>query len=704
MKFIKRFSLFEILLITTILSIHLYAAFSDAYNFPNTWFQRDDAYYYFKVAQNISQGLGSTFDGINLTNGYHPLWMLICIPIFALARFDLILPLRILLMVTAGFNAATAVLIYRLVKNNLSHAVAIAAASFWAFSYYIQSTVYETGLETPLAVFAIVLFIYKLSQFEKEWRTKPVTAPQLAVLAISATIAMFSRLDLVFLAVIGGIWIIFRGKPIRFLLPLDIFIIFISMTSSVALRTGIEQYNSTYAASTVEAVILVLIAKIIFLYFFGAYQHPRTSSVLKTIRQTGFALTASSLLAAGIYLLFFQPGIGKGFPRTAFIIDWGISFILILALRLSAYWFGDQKIKVGAQTITSLAEFQINWKKWLTEGFTYYGILGGSLAVYMLYNKLMFGISSPVSGLIKRWWGTLINTIYEKPAPDWTSFFGISYQSAYDAWQPASSMFLWVGKLIYPLYPGPTTTDERYYIAMLIFVLLALIILFTNARRTLQTFSNMALIPLAAGCGVQILSYTTTAYGGVKEWYWAGEMVLITLAGSVLLDLILRPLQHLPWRAMQGKIKPARLTLEFASIALAIFLAYEFGFMVVYSMPYNYSADPSYRKILPILPYLEENTPPGSIIGMTGGGNAGYYIHDRTIINLDGLINSYDYFRAFQNKEAPEFLRERGMTIVFANTHLIGLPPYFGQFDPYLESYSVYGGKSLLYLLEKRKY
>jgi hypothetical protein len=104
------------------------------------------------------------------------------------------------------------------------------------------------------------------------------------------------------------------------------------------------------------------------------------------------------------------------------------------------------------------------------------------------------------------------------------------------------------------------------------------------------------------------------------------------------------------------------------------------------------------------LPYLEENTPPGSIIGMTGGGNAGYYIHDRTIINLDGLINSYDYFRAFQNKEAPEFLRERGMTIVFANTHLIGLPPYFGQFDPYLESYSVYGGKSLLYLLEKRKY
>jgi hypothetical protein len=38
----------------------------------------DDSYYYFKTAQNIAAGLGSTFDGINITNGYHPLWMMIC--------------------------------------------------------------------------------------------------------------------------------------------------------------------------------------------------------------------------------------------------------------------------------------------------------------------------------------------------------------------------------------------------------------------------------------------------------------------------------------------------------------------------------------------------------------------------------------------------------------------------------------------------
>jgi hypothetical protein len=695
MNFIKRLPLFETLLVIVILGIHLYAAFSDAYNFPNAWFQRDDAYYYFKVAQNISQGLGSTFDGINPTNGYHPLWLLLCIPIFAFARFDLILPLRILLMVSAGLSAATAVLIYRLMKDNLSSAVAILAASFWAFNSYIQINVYETGLETPLAAFAIVLFIYQLSLFEKEWRAKPVTTRQVAMLAITATVVMFSRLDLVFLAVIGGVWVIFRGKLIRSLAPLDALIIFASMTTSVALRTGMEQYNTTYAASAVEVVVLVLLFKITSLYFFGAYQHLRAASVLKIIRQTFFALTVSSLLATGLYALLVQLGIGKGFPRSAFAIDWGVSLVLILILRLATHWFGNQEIKIGALP-SPLAEFQTNWKKWLNEGVTYYGILGGALAAYMLYNKISFGTSSPVSGQIKHWWGTLINTVYESPAPDWISFFGISFQSAFNAWQPVSSVLFWTAKLIYPLYPGATTTDERYYISMFVFVLLALLILFINARRTREALTNMALIPLAAGCGIQILSYTTTAYGGVKEWYWISQMLFTTITASVLLDLILHPLRQ---------IKTARFTFEFALIILSIFMAYEFGFYVKSIMRYNYfPADPAYRAILPILPFLEKNTPPGSIIGMTGGGNAGYYIHDRTIVNMDGLINSEEYFRALQNGKAPDYLKQRGVTIIFASPRLLALPPYEGQFAPYLENYSQYGGKNLMYLLEEQKY
>src|SRR6202041_2863493 len=42
----------------------------------------DDAFFYFKIAENIVQGLGPTFDGLGATNGFHPLWLVILIPIF----------------------------------------------------------------------------------------------------------------------------------------------------------------------------------------------------------------------------------------------------------------------------------------------------------------------------------------------------------------------------------------------------------------------------------------------------------------------------------------------------------------------------------------------------------------------------------------------------------------------------------------------
>lgn len=35
----------------------------------------DDAFFYMKTARNIGAGLGSTFDGLNPTNGYHPLYL-----------------------------------------------------------------------------------------------------------------------------------------------------------------------------------------------------------------------------------------------------------------------------------------------------------------------------------------------------------------------------------------------------------------------------------------------------------------------------------------------------------------------------------------------------------------------------------------------------------------------------------------------------
>src|SRR5512138_565392 len=156
----KKFPWFEAILILIVLFVSLYAAFSDAQNFSLRWFTRDDAYYYFKVAQNISEGHGSTFDGINPTNGYHPLWMLICVPIFALARFDLVLPLRVLLLVMSGLSVTTAILLYRLIGRIFTPAIGALAALFWVFSRDVFNTIYQNGLESGIAALFIVLLVY----------------------------------------------------------------------------------------------------------------------------------------------------------------------------------------------------------------------------------------------------------------------------------------------------------------------------------------------------------------------------------------------------------------------------------------------------------------------------------------------------------------------------------------------------------------
>ena len=70
----------------------------------------DDAWYYFGIARNVADGSGSTFDGINATNGYHPLWLLICTVFYALGLDDLAAVRAILVAQLALWAAALWVL------------------------------------------------------------------------------------------------------------------------------------------------------------------------------------------------------------------------------------------------------------------------------------------------------------------------------------------------------------------------------------------------------------------------------------------------------------------------------------------------------------------------------------------------------------------------------------------------------------------
>ena len=424
----KKVNWFEIILFIAVISMSVYAALSDPQNISNRWFTRDDAYYYFKVAQNISEGHGSTFDGINPTNGYHPLWLWVCIPIFALARFDLILPLRILLLVMSGFSVATAILLYRMIGKLFTPAIGAVAAISWVFNYPLLTRIYQQGLETGIAAFTIILFTYKLFQFEKTWKHQSVTKKQLVTLSIIAVFVMFSRLDLVFLAGLAGIWIVFRKHLLRYLLPLDIVSIFVSVLLALIFRVTFDGYFK-FSDAAVAMIALSLLVKVPGAYLFGLYQHSTLSNTRKFLQQLVlFAITTSGLV--GVLMIAITPFAHfEGFPRTAILTDMVITIFLFGLTRIGLFGLktGAQKAEIEPSPIKELAA---NWKYWLTEGSIYYGIVLGSLGFFMIANKIAFGTSSPVSGQIKRWWGSLSGQVYGGRVSSLLGFFGIDYAGA----------------------------------------------------------------------------------------------------------------------------------------------------------------------------------------------------------------------------------------------------------------------------------
>lgn len=679
----KRFPWFETILILVVMSIGFYAALSDAQNFSWRWFTRDDAYYYFKVAQNITEGHGSTFDGIDVTNGYHPLWMLVCIPIFAMARFDLILPLRVLLLVMSGLSVVTAILLYRLIGRIFIPALGAAAAMFWVFNHHIFATLYQNGLESGLAAFFVVLLLYKLYEFELSWRTDPVSKKQIVTLAVIAMLAMFSRLDLVFFAALVGLWIVFRGHLLRFFLPIDITAIIVLTILAFMLRVGLAGYYASVDVALAMALVSLMI-KIPSAFLLGLYQR---STVLRpaTLLMRLILFSVSSSLITGIFVLAIQKlGLVQGsFSRIIILNDLGLT---LLFFGLSRFMFlGLHKASLPQMDEGSLRDWRDHWRKWLVDGSLYYGIVFGALGIYMAWSKFVFGTSSPVSGQIKQWWASLPGRAYGGSSRDGLSFFGLSYITEENAWSPVSGI---IGHWAENMYRILKIEDVwRYLILLTLFAIVFYLILLTNRKKGKSAVTQMSLIPLLSSVWLQVLYYNALKYAGHKEWYWVGQLITIVLALSLILGMLYTMMRRIPYMSV-------------LAWGLAVYAGFSMGLpfwnTIRQSMPYHHwSADAPFMDIVPL---LEEHTEPGSIIGLTGGGNVGYFIHDRTIVNMDGLINSYAYFQALQARTGGRYLQNIGLDYVLANPVILDQQPYKGQFNEYLKPLNVYyGGKQLMH-------
>ncbi|NLF52726.1 MAG: hypothetical protein GX577_16490 [Leptolinea sp.] len=184
----------------------------------------------------------------------------------------------------------------------------------------------------------------------------------------------------------------------------------------------------------------------------------------------------------------------------------------------------------------------------------------------------------------------------------------------------------------------------------------------------------------------QITSYKSTTYIETLNWYWVSEMVLVVLTGGVVLDSVIE------W--MRSKLDNIRL-FQAGGVLIGLLIILPYISYICNLAPYQ--VDPEFAEAyLGGAHALETYTEPGSTIGTTGGGIVAYFIKDRTIINLDGLINSPEYFQRMRRGKTTEYFDQIGLDYVYGNIYMVTeSDPYRRMFSDRVELIGTVEGASL---------
>jgi hypothetical protein len=165
----------------------------------------EDGYYYFKIAQQVALGHGSTFDGTHVTNGYHPLWLLCLTPIFWLAPA----PEAALLLgtIVQGVLAAAAVgLLYAIARLMYGQLAASLAVLLWILLTYRISL---SGLEYSLHALGLFASAYVYLR----WFSASIPPPRVYLgLGLLLSLTFLARIETIALAGLIGLFLCIRER------------------------------------------------------------------------------------------------------------------------------------------------------------------------------------------------------------------------------------------------------------------------------------------------------------------------------------------------------------------------------------------------------------------------------------------------------------------------------------------------------------
>jgi len=174
-------------------------------------FLSDDAFYYLQIGHSISIGAGSTFDGIVLTNGYHPLWMLVVVFLMTVTGNETLFSAAAVMAASVVICGGCVYLAVNIVEKFVARGLAAISAATMLSPFAFSAM--TNGMETSLAMFAVLAVMWHC--FKARALSADAGIASSFVFGALLAIVFLSRLDMAFLPLTAGLLIVAESIRVR---------------------------------------------------------------------------------------------------------------------------------------------------------------------------------------------------------------------------------------------------------------------------------------------------------------------------------------------------------------------------------------------------------------------------------------------------------------------------------------------------------
>jgi hypothetical protein len=264
-----------------------------------------------------------------------------------------------------------------------------------------------------------------------------------------------------------------------------------------------------------------------------------------------------------------------------------------------------------------------------------WGCTIGSFLIYLLYNRIAFGMPVPVSGAIKNYWSSLA---FAREGGYSLTGNALSFLRSDTGPIKAALLAMAVLAVSWPV-PAYRRPGRAASHALDAFVL---ILVATEAARLAYSILTLNIV-------------YNTAWYSIPGRFLVLLIIPLVLQRLFVLATLLRP-------ASASRIGQWRLAGSALGLLAAAIVSNPWTALAAWRSDSSRDWEiASYEGVL----WMNGNLPPGAIVGSADSGVLAYFSSHR-VINLDGLVNSKAYFDAMRTQTVENWIRRAGITY-FAN-------------------------------------